>query len=215
MQLIREGGVLKTISTCFAVILLVRTLSANAAPTPLAIAFEKFDGHSRAERVRYAKGVLNAVNSIKAGLPLLKPSEAEWIRREQDEIDKLIDINVQNDRAAKLYILSPEYQHQQLEISLNNMRDGLECVLNSNSGSREAIQREIFCWAAVGLALNSGDFESMIQVTQNSGRLSLTRFEVSGGKVDEKIFANVLRRISNNIQVHIVIPYLKGDKFTK
>lgn len=191
------------------------TLSANAAPTPLAIAFENFDGHSRAERVRYAKGVLNAVNSIKAGLPLLKPSEAEWIRREQDEIDKVIDINAQNDRAAKLYILSPEYQHQQLEISLNNMRDGLECVLNTNPGSREALQREVFCWAAVGLALSNGDFESMIQVTQNTGRLSLTRFEVSGGKVDAEIFANVLRRISNNIQVHIVIPYLKGDKFTK
>ena len=206
---------MKIKSTCFAVLLLVGALPANAAPTPLAITWEKFDGHSRAERVRYAKGVLNAVNSIKAGLPLLKPSEAELIRREQDEIDKLTDVNAQNDRAAKLYILSPEYQHQQLEVSLSNMRDGLECILNSNPGSKPVMQREIFCWAAVSLSLNNRDLESMIQVTQSSGRLSLKSFEVSGKTFDAEIFARLLGRISTNIQAGIVIPYLRDDKFTK
>lgn len=206
---------MKIISTCFSVILLAGTLPTNAALTPLAIAWENFDGHSRAERVRYAKGVLNVVDSIKAGLPLLKPSEAEWIRREQDEIDKLKDVNAQNDRAAKLYILSPEYQHQQLEISLSNMRDGLECILNSNLGSKEVMQREIFCWAAVSLSLNSRDLESMIQVTQSSGRLSTKPFDLSDKKVDAEIFVGLLGRISTNIQAHIVIPYLRGDKFTK
>lgn len=95
------------------------------------------------------------------------------------------------------------------------MRDGLECVLNSNPNAKEAMQREIFCWAAVSLSLNNRDLESMIQVTQNSGRLSLKPFEVSGKKVDADIFAHVLGRISTNIQAYIVIPYLRGDKFTK
>lgn len=215
MRVNKEVSVLKTKSICFAVILLAATLPVSAAPTPLAIAFEEFDGHSRTERIRYAKGVLGAVNSIKAGLPLLKPSEAEWIKREQDEIDKLTDVNSKIDRSAKLYILSPEYQHQQLEVSLSNIRDGLECVLSSNLNSKEATQREMFCWAAVSFSLNNRDLESTIQVTQNSGRLSLKAFEVSGKKVDAELFANVLGRISTNIQARIIIPYLSGDKFTK
>ena len=206
---------MKIISICVASILLATT-SVSAAPTPLAIAWEKFDGHSRAERVRYAKGVLNAVNSINAGLPLLKPSEAEWIAKEKAEIDKLTDVSAANDRWGKLYILSPEYRHQQFEVLLRNTKDGLECVLNSSAESKAVLQREMYCWAAVNLSLSDrNDLESTIEVLQNSGRLSLKSYEVSGKNPEPGIIAGLLGRISMKIQAEVIIPYLRGDDFKK
>lgn len=195
----------KIICLLVAMFALVATVWAEGN-SPLSKALQDFNGHSRSGRVQHAQNFLALINAIKSGLPLLKPSESEWIMKERAEIERL---NSGSDRWARLYLFSPEYQHQQLENALQQMKEAAECVIDD----KVIVKREMFCWAVMVYYASSEDWERWIRITQEAKRLSLSNL---GEKPPvPSIFASMLVGFGREIQSDIIIPYLRGDVFTK
>lgn len=168
-----------------------------------------FDGLSRQGRIEKARRLVKVVDAIKGGLPLLKPSEAEWIAKEKGEIDKLGDDNpARGPRYFQLFV-SGEFRHQELEKSLQDMSNALGCVLDD----KVLLRREVFCWAALSYLLADDDLGGHMLIAKDKGRLSL------GGLVSKsqsiETLPSILNQMGYSIGTGVVLPYLRGDEFTK
>ena len=170
---------------------------------------EQFDGHSRQGRIDHAKRLVRVVDVIKGGLPLLKPSEAEWIEKENAAIEKLGGDNPnQGSRYFQFYV-SGEFRHQQLEKSLQEMSNALGCVLDD----KVLLSREVFCWAALSYLLSDEDLEGHMFIAKDKGRLSLGGLLSKSQSIET--LSSILNMMGYRIGTGVVIPYLRGDEFTK
>lgn len=126
-----------------------------------------FNAASKEERHAAAKDLYELIEVLAIYLPAPKPSEIEWVEKEQAAIDIITNIDARDERVADLYE-SPELQHQKLYNLLKSVKTHLRRIYSEKVSLRE----EIFCWAVVGYYLSyKSTLDSSIPILIRSDRL--------------------------------------------
>lgn len=182
---------------------------AHAQTGPSAIFMFAFKSDTRADRTSSARAMLAHVEYVSSTLSTMRPSDKEWMTRERAAIHNLKDTAVSNERMKQL-VESVEYQHSELDYVLTNVRDALNCVIQSGV----TLRRETYCWAVAAYHFNYADLTYAIGKLRKAGRMSRVNLSGMGGGTpvdDDDGLAIVYRAGARNIQEQIVLPYLRGD----
>ena len=103
-----------------------------------------FNANSKEERVEVASGLSDEIDKLRAYVPTPKPSEIEWVKSEEEAIEKIMKTgeNVGTQRIINLYT-SPEWNHELLYSTLSNIQSSLDCLKNP----KVSLKNETLCWA--------------------------------------------------------------------
>jgi hypothetical protein len=168
-----------------------------------------FETGSRPERLLAASAMLKHVDYVRATMPTIKPAEAAWVEEERAAISTLKDPGVADSRLMQLH-LSAEYQAVGLARALQDLRDALVCA-----GEKQVpLRREVFCWSVAAYHFDFPDLTYAISQLRSSGRMAKVNLSASGrtGAIDkDEDLAFLYSKGARNIQLSIVIPYLRGD----
>ena len=128
---------------------------------------EMFNADSREERIEIAKSIKGQIEKLDSYLPSVKPSEKEWIEKEEFAIGKINDLKAFEERSKHLHE-SPEYLQLRLKELIDRIKNGLECIANEKVKLRD----EMLCWAVVSHQLSDTDlFNAAIMTLKRYGRL--------------------------------------------
>jgi len=126
-----------------------------------------FNADSRDDRIEMAKSIKAKIEILDSYLPNVKPSEKEWIEREEADIEKIKDSKAANERFLQLYE-SPEYQQLELKGIIDELKDRLMFIANK----KVKLKDEMLFWAIVNFNLsNTIIFNDSILILKRHGRL--------------------------------------------
>ena len=89
-----------------------------------------FDASSRKERIQLAKEVLADVNKLADVLSSPRPADVTWVDEEQAAIQRLESSKATYARRSQFY-QSPEFQHVKVYGHLREIKNALNCVIDS------------------------------------------------------------------------------------
>ncbi len=169
----------------------------------------EFDPNSKKERVEIATELAAIFDLLDALVPTLKPSEEEWLQREQEAIHFIKDLEASNARAFR-WAASAEYQQRELKNLLKNIKE----ALNGITSQKVPLRQEMVCWAAVVFHLmDPSEFNEPInslirakKLRMSTGIMNKLHMTLDAGKCNHPYASYAW-----GIQRQIVIRYLQGE----
>ncbi len=178
------------------------------AADALSLVNGKFNANSKKERIEIASDLIKKIEEINAYLPTQKPSEVEWVKKEEEAIKTENPSAVA--RRLNNLIFSPEYNYYMFKKLLRDAIESLECTKSKDKG----LEKEILCWEIIVKNFSyNRSIDSAIDILIRNHRLPKDIFEktILGS---EKSPSNIFNGYAKSIKKYIVYPYL-ANRFTE
>jgi hypothetical protein len=170
------------------------------AADALSLVNGEFNVNSKKERIEIASDLIKKIEAINAYLPAQKPSEVEWIKKEEAIIK---ENSIAASRRLNNLIYSPKYNYYLFKKLLSDSIESLECTKSKENG----LKKEILCWEVTVKYFSQN--RSIDYAIENLIRHDLIPKDIFEKTIlgSEKGPGNIFNDYARNIKTKIIYPY--------